>query len=219
MRIVKRWVLLLLFGALCLPVSSCRPLLKEVFKTPKVRVVDIGIAGNPFVSRGPVEAILHLAVNNPNSYALTVASVAYSATVGTRRLADGERTEEIRIEPSGETVVTVPVRLQTDVFADALREVLEARSCLLRVQRLGERGRPVRRRGPGPLLPDRDDRPHGHPPPEGDRLQLTGHGGSRPSRTASRFSVASRPIASRVSPVALPRCGRSTAEGADSSRG
>ena len=128
MRIVKRWVLLLLFFASCLPVASCRPLLREVFKTPKVRLVDIGVAGNPFVSRGPVEAILHLAVNNPNSYAVTVASVAYSATVGTRRVAEGERTEEMRIEPSGETVVKVPVRLQTDVFADALREVLEARA-------------------------------------------------------------------------------------------
>ena len=128
MRIVKRWVLLLLAGALCLPVSSCRPLLKEVFKAPKVRVVDIGIAGNPFVARGPIEVVLHLAVNNPNSYALTVASVAYSAAVGTRRVADGEKTEEIRIEPSGETVVKVPVRLQTDVFADALREVLDARA-------------------------------------------------------------------------------------------
>jgi len=117
-----------MFGALCLPVSSCRPLLKEVFKTPKVRLVDIGMAGNPFLSQGPVEAILHLAVNNPNSYALTVASVTYSATVGTRRVADGERTEEIRIEPSGETVVRVPVRLQTDVFVAALREVLEARA-------------------------------------------------------------------------------------------
>jgi len=37
-------------------------------------------------------------------------------------------TEEVRIEPSGETVVKVPVRLQTDVFADALREVLDARA-------------------------------------------------------------------------------------------
>ncbi len=128
MRIVKRWALPLLFGALCLPVSSCRPLMREVFKTPKVRIVDIGIAGNPFVSRGPVEAILHLSVNNPNSYALTVAGVAYSATVGTRKVADGERNEEMRIEPSGETVVTVPVRLQTDVFAAALREVLDARA-------------------------------------------------------------------------------------------
>ena len=128
MRIVKRWILPLLVFASCLPVSSCRPLLKEVFQTPKVRLVDIGIAGNPFLSRGPVEAILHLAVNNPNSYALTVASVAYSATVGTRRVADGERTEEMRIEPSGETVVKVPVRLQTDVFAAALREVLAARA-------------------------------------------------------------------------------------------
>ena len=118
----------MLFGALCLPASSCRPFLKEVFKAPKVRLVDVGVAGNPFLSKGPVEAILHLSVNNPNSYALTVASVAYSATVGTRRVADGERTEELRIEPSGETVVKVPVRLQTDVFEAALREVLEARS-------------------------------------------------------------------------------------------
>jgi len=128
MRIVKRWTLLLLLGALCLPVSSCRPLLREVFKTPKVRVVDIGIAGNPFVSRGPIEAVVHLAVNNPNTYALKVASVAYSVTVGTRKVADGERVEDMTIEPSGETVVKVPVRLQTDVFADALREVLETRA-------------------------------------------------------------------------------------------
>jgi len=93
-----------------------------------VRLVDIGIAGNPFVSGGPVEAILHLSVNNPNSYGLTVAGVAYSATVGTRRIADGERNEQMRIEPSGETVVKVPVRLQTDVFAAALREVIAAKA-------------------------------------------------------------------------------------------
>jgi len=93
-----------------------------------VRLVDIGIAGNPFVSGGPVEAILHLSVNNPNSYGLTVAGVAYSATVGTRRIADGERNEQMRIEPSGETVVKVPVRLRTDVFAAALREVIAAKA-------------------------------------------------------------------------------------------
>jgi len=128
MRIVMRWLPLLLLGASCLPVSSCRPLLREVFQAPKVRLVNIGVAGNPFVSGGPVEAVLHLAVNNPNNYALKVSSVAYSVTVGTRKVADGERTEEMAIEPSGETVVKVPVRLQTDVFAAALREVLESRA-------------------------------------------------------------------------------------------
>jgi LEA14-like dessication related protein len=128
MRIVKRWILLLLLGAACLPLPSCRALLKEAFRAPKVRVVDVGVAGNPFVSRGPVDVVLHLAVDNPNSYPLTVAAVAYSATVGTRTVADGERTEKVRIEPNGRTVVKVPVRLQTDVFADALREVLAARA-------------------------------------------------------------------------------------------
>jgi len=102
--------------------------MKEVFKTPKVRLVNIGFAGNPFLARGPLDAILHLSVNNPNAYALTVANVAYSATVGTRRLAEGERNEEARIEPSGETVVQVPVRLDTGVFQAALREVLDART-------------------------------------------------------------------------------------------
>ena len=128
MRIVKRWILLLLLGAVFLPCSSCRPLMKEVFQTPKVRLVHIGIAGNPFLARGPLDAILHLSVNNPNAYAVTVANVTYTATVGTRRLAEGERNEEVRIEPSGETVVKVPVRLQTDAFAAALREVIEARA-------------------------------------------------------------------------------------------
>lgn len=128
MRIVKRWVLPLLFGALCLPVTSCRPLLKQAFQSPKVRLVGVGIAGNPLLARGPVDAVLHLSVNNPNSYALTVASVAYAATVGTRLVAEGERNEEIRIEPSGETVVKVPVRLQTEVFVAALQEMLEAKA-------------------------------------------------------------------------------------------
>ncbi len=128
MRIVKRWILLLLLGGLSLPSSSCRPLMKEVFKTPKVRLVNIGIAGNPLLARGPLDAILHLSVNNPNTYALTVANVTYSASIGTRRLAEGERNEEVRIEPSGETVVKVPMRLETDVFHAALREVIEARA-------------------------------------------------------------------------------------------
>jgi LEA14-like dessication related protein len=128
MRIVKRWILLLLSGALCLPSFSCRPLMKEVFQSPKVRLVGIGFAGNPFLARGPIEAVLQLSVTNPNSYALTVAGVAYAVTVGTRRLAEGERNEEVRIEPSGETVVQVPVVLQTDAFGAALREILEARA-------------------------------------------------------------------------------------------
>ncbi len=102
--------------------------MKEVFKTPKVRLVEIGVAGNPFLARGPMEAVLHLAVDNPNTYAITVADVSYTATVGSRRMAEGERREEIRIEPSVETVVRVPVRLRTDVLSAAFREVVEARS-------------------------------------------------------------------------------------------
>ncbi len=103
-------------------------MLREVFKNPKVRLVSVVFSGNPLQSRGPLEAILHLSVNNPNSYALTVSHVAYTATIGKQRLASGERNEEIRIEPSGETVVRIPVLLAADAFSAALREVLEARA-------------------------------------------------------------------------------------------
>jgi LEA14-like dessication related protein len=127
-RIVKRLVLLLLLPALLLSAPSCKSLIREVFKNPKVRVVSVGLSGNPLQSREPVEAILHLSVANPNTYALTVSGVSYTATVGKQRLASGEWNEEIRIEPAGETIVRVPVTLAADAFAAALREMLEARA-------------------------------------------------------------------------------------------
>jgi LEA14-like dessication related protein len=127
-RIVKRLIPLLLLPALLLCAPSCKPLLREVFESPKVRLASVGFSGNPLQARGPMEAILYFSVLNPNSYALTVTQVAYTATVGKKRLTSGERNEEIRIEPSGETIVKIPVLLDTDAFSAALREVLEARA-------------------------------------------------------------------------------------------
>jgi hypothetical protein len=57
-----------------------------------------------------------------------VSQVTYSATIGTRRVASGEKDEEIRLEPSGDTIVKIPVQLVPDAFALALREVIEARA-------------------------------------------------------------------------------------------
>ena len=108
---------------------SCRPLLRQVFKNPKVQVVSIGIAGNPFnPSKEPLEAILNLSVQNPNSYALTVSQAVYTVTVGKQLLAAGEKPEEIRLEPSGETLVRIPVLLDTNAFSAALRDLIEARA-------------------------------------------------------------------------------------------
>lgn len=129
MRIVKRLLPLLALVSLSLTSSGCRALLKEVFETPKVRLVQIGFASNPFVApEGPIEAVLHLRVTNPNSYSLTVAGVRYAATVGAVLLAEGERVQETRIEPSGDTEVEVPVTLRSEAFSAAVREVVNARA-------------------------------------------------------------------------------------------
>jgi LEA14-like dessication related protein len=129
MRIVKRLLPLLALAALTLAPAGCRALVKEVFEPPKVRLVHIGFASNPFaVLEEPVEAVLYLRVTNPNSYALTVAGVRYAATIGAVPLAEGERTEEIRIGPSGDTEVEVPVTLRSEGFAAAVREVANARA-------------------------------------------------------------------------------------------
>ncbi|MGE5247992.1 MAG: LEA type 2 family protein [Verrucomicrobiota bacterium] len=126
---VKRWTPPAALALLCLFASSCRPLLREVFRPPTVKLVDVGISGNSFLApRGPLEAILFLRVTNPNDFALTVSEVAYSATIGTRRVAGGESTEQIRIEPSGDTTVRIPVQLAPKAFAAAMREVLDARA-------------------------------------------------------------------------------------------
>jgi LEA14-like dessication related protein len=118
-----------LLALLFLSASSCRPLMREVFKNPKVRLVDVGISGNPFLTpHGPFEAVLHLSVTNPNTYALTISQVSYTGTIGNRRVATGETNEEIRLEPSGDTIVKIPVQLLPDAFGAALRDVLEARA-------------------------------------------------------------------------------------------
>jgi LEA14-like dessication related protein len=129
MRIVKRRLPALLLVVLVLAASSCRPLIREVFKSPKVKLVDVGISGNPFLTaQAPIEAVLHLSVNNPNTYALTVSEVAYAATIGSQCVASGQKNETVRIEPSGDTIVKVPVQLRPDAFAAALREVLQERT-------------------------------------------------------------------------------------------
>ena len=129
MRIVKRRLLLLALAALSSAPWACRPLVKEVFESPKVKLIDVGLAGNPFLDpKGPFEAVLHLQVTNPNSYALNVADVSYSASIGTETVAEGERKEKIRIEPSGDTMVKVPVTLRPEAFAPALKQILAARA-------------------------------------------------------------------------------------------
>jgi len=129
MRIVKRLLLLPALAWLCLAPVACRALLKEAFETPKVRLVSVGFASNPFTApKGPIEAVLHLQVTNPNSYGLTVSGVRYAAAIGTVTVAEGERNEETRIGPSGETLVNVPVTLRSETFSAALRQVMEARA-------------------------------------------------------------------------------------------
>jgi LEA14-like dessication related protein len=129
MRIVMRMFPLPALAVLCLAPFACRALIKEVFEPPKVRLVSVGFASNPFTApKGPVEAVLHLQVTNPNSYGLTVSDVRYAAAIGTVTLAEGERNEETRIEPSGETLVKVPVTLRSEAFSVALRQVMEARA-------------------------------------------------------------------------------------------
>ncbi len=125
----KRFLLLL---ALILAASaplSCKSVIREVFRPPKIRVIDVALAANPAGEPGaPLTAVVSLEVDNPNTYPLTVAHVAYCAIMDTRTVADGERAEDIRIGASGITVVKVPVTFRSDAFIDAARLVLAKRS-------------------------------------------------------------------------------------------
>jgi hypothetical protein len=128
MRIAKRFLPLLILLAFSLAATSCRPLLKEVFQPPKIRVADVLLESNPFDDpKGPLDFTLTLEVNNPNGYPLDVANVAYSAVIGRETVAEGEHRSDIRIEASQVTTVRVPLKLRTDAFRNAMRKVLQAR--------------------------------------------------------------------------------------------
>ena len=126
-RIVKLLFLLFL-AALLVAAPSCRMLVREVFKSPKVRVTSVKLSSNPLLSKDPPEIVLYLAVMNPNSYALIVPRYNYSVIVGKQQLASGETNEQFRLEPSQETMVALPVVLNPSAFSIALQEFIETRT-------------------------------------------------------------------------------------------
>ncbi len=125
---VKRFLLLsLCLASLALP--SCKSLIREVVRPPKIRVTDVALVSSPLLEHGAQwSAVVSLEVDNPNDYPLTVAEIAYSAIMDTRTVADGERTEDIRIGASGVTVVKLPVVFRPEAFADAARVVFGKRA-------------------------------------------------------------------------------------------
>ena len=128
MRIAKRFLPLLILLAFSLAATSCRSLLKEAFKSPKVRVADVLLESDPFDDpKGPLDFTLTLEVNNPNGYPLDIANVAYSAIIGRETVAEGDYRSDIRIEASQVTRVRVPLKLRTDALRNVMRKVLQAR--------------------------------------------------------------------------------------------
>ncbi len=128
MRIAKRFLPLIVLFAASLAATGCRPLMKESFRTPKVRVIDVSLASNPFNDpKGPWRFTLTLEVDNPNDYTLDVARVAYSAALGRETVAEGDHIGDIRIEASRVTAVKVPLALRPDALLSAVRKVLQTR--------------------------------------------------------------------------------------------
>ncbi|MEK6779161.1 MAG: LEA type 2 family protein [Candidatus Deferrimicrobiota bacterium] len=128
MRIAKRSLLLLALLAFSFAANSCRGLMKEVFKPPKVRVVDVALASNPLVDpKGPWGFRLTLSVDNPNTYPLNVTYVAYTAIIGRETVAEGEQRSDLRIEASGVTEVKVPLTVRPEAFSKVGRQMLQAR--------------------------------------------------------------------------------------------
>lgn len=125
MRIAKSRYLPLILLIAALPFGGCRQVMKDAFKTPKVEVLDVALDSDPTKdARSPWRFVVTLSVDNPNPYALQVARLGYSGMIGSEVVAEGERSDAIRIEPSGKTVVRAPVSLNPGAFEAAARQVL-----------------------------------------------------------------------------------------------
>jgi len=128
MRIGKRHLFLVFLLAAPLAAVSCRALVKEAFQPPKVRIIDVALASNPLADpKAPWGFIMTLEVSNPNTYALDVAYVAYTAVLGRETVAEGEHQSDILIEASKVTTVKVPLTVRPEGFREALRHAAETR--------------------------------------------------------------------------------------------
>ncbi|HZW36517.1 MAG: LEA type 2 family protein [Deltaproteobacteria bacterium] len=128
MRIAIRFTPLLLMAALSLAAASCRPLIKEAFRSPKIRVTDVMLTSNPLNNpREPWDFVLTLDVDNPNGYSLNISHVAYAAVLGRVTIADGDHRADIHIWPSRVTTVQVPLTVRPEAIQEAMRLVLQAR--------------------------------------------------------------------------------------------
>jgi LEA14-like dessication related protein len=102
--------------------------MREVFKPPKVRVVDVVLASNPLVDpKGNLGFRLTLSVDNPNAYPLNVTLVAYTAILGRETVAEGEQRSDLRINASGTTEIVVPLTIRTQAFSAVARQMLQIR--------------------------------------------------------------------------------------------
>lgn len=130
MRIAKRAFSFAFVLLAALPlVYSCRALIRQSFKSPKVRVIDIDFAEGPReLDKDLMAFTIRLAIDNPNDYPLNVVSVGYSACIGQTTIADGERRDDIRLGASGVTVVAVPLTIHFEAFKEAGRAIMEARA-------------------------------------------------------------------------------------------
>jgi len=104
-------------------------MVKEMFKTPKVRLIDVALLSNPLTDpKKPWDLSLTLEVDNPNDYPLHVSYVAYSAIIGKETVAGGEHRDDIRLGASGLTVVKVPFSIRPEFFTAAALDTLLGRS-------------------------------------------------------------------------------------------
>lgn len=128
-RTANRALLYLVFFAAAAAQGACAAFLREVFKPPKVHVIDVALASSPFENPGGrIDLSLTLAVDNRNDYDLNVADIAYSAVIGTETVAEGEHRGDVRIAAASVTQVRVPLRVRPETFRAALRQVLAARA-------------------------------------------------------------------------------------------
>jgi LEA14-like dessication related protein len=129
MRIPKPAYLLLILLLAVPPLSGCRQLVKEAFKTPRVELREVALDSAPAgASKSSVRFMLTLDVDNRNPYALDVARFAYTGMIGRDVVAEGDQAAGMRIGPSGITTVKVPVALAPGAFESAARQVLAQKS-------------------------------------------------------------------------------------------
>lgn len=121
-----KWVILL-----CLFLTACSGLLKDVVKEPKVSMDHVSVKDATLQG---ATLLFFLKVENPNSFALKVDEMSYKVFIDEKLLTTTKTTEVLKVQANGEGVIALPLPIEYATLWQGISSFFSKRTLNYRIE-------------------------------------------------------------------------------------